>query len=140
MKRSGAAGADLAWRRRNTPSARWFQLVVATLALAWAVAVPIPALSATASTILAAPERYDGQTITLQGTVTHLSERVSQRGNTYYTFDLRDETGTIRVFSFGKAPCAEGMRAAVDGAFVHMKQVGRYTFFNELTATRVVCR
>jgi hypothetical protein len=116
------------------------QLTAIALSLTLVIVPPALALSATAGAILAAPERYDGQSVTLEGTVTHLSERVSQRGNAYYTFDLRDSTGVIRTFSFGKATCTEGMRATVDGTFERAKQVGRYTFYNEVTASRVTCR
>jgi hypothetical protein len=111
------------------------------LLAAWLLAPsPLQAFNATAGAILAAPERYDKQAVTLGGAVTSLSQRVSRRGNPYYTFDLQDATGRIRVFSFGQAPCSEGRQALVDGTFATVKRVGGYTFYNEVTATRVVCR
>ncbi len=78
--------------------------------------------------------------MTLGGAVTNLNQRVSQRGNAYHTFDLQDATGRMRVFSFGQAPCPEGRQAAVDGTFETVKRVGGYTFYNEVTASRVICR
>ena len=116
------------------------RLLCAGLVLTLALALPALAAPTTAGAILAAPDRYDGQPVTLQGAVTHLSKRVSRRGNPYYTFDLRDKSGTIRVFSFGEAPCSENSPVTVDGTFEKVKQAGRYTFFNEITATRVMCR
>jgi hypothetical protein len=65
---------------------------------------------------------------------------VSQRGNAYYSFDLQDATGRIRVFSFGQATCPEGREATVEGTFDTVKRVGGYTFYNEVTASRVMCR
>lgn len=119
-------------------SAFWF--LIAWAALAGTFAFPVHAFEATARAILAAPERYDGQVVTLGGAVTNLNQRVSQRGNAYYTFDLHDATGRIRVFSFGQAPCSEGGRAVVNGTFETVKRVDQYTFYNEVTASRVMCR
>jgi hypothetical protein len=110
-----------------------------SFALVLVLALPVRALDATADAILKAPERYDKQTVTLGGEVTRLSQRVSRQGNAYYTFDLQDATGRIRVFSFGKAPCPEGRQSTVDGTFETVKRVGNYTFYNEVTAKRVTC-
>lgn len=109
-------------------------------AIAGVLASPAGAFEAAAGAILAAPERYDRQAVTLGGAITKLDQRVSQRGNAYYTFDLQDTTGRIRIFSFGQAPCSEGRRTVVDGTFEKVKRVGDYTFYNEVTASRVVCR
>ena len=125
LARSGILRLHLAW---------------ISFALVLALAPPVQALSATAGAILTAPERYDKQAVALGGAVTNLSQRVSQRGNAYYTFDLQDTTGRIRIFSFGQAPCPEGRQAIVDGTFERVKRVEEYTFYNEVTASRVVCR
>ena len=115
-------------------------LFLVYISLAWTLAAPADAFTSTAGAISLAPERYDGHAVTLGGTVTNLNQRVSQRGNAYYTFDLQDATGRIRVFSFGQAPCPEGRQAMVDGTFERVKRVEEYTFYNEVTASRVVCR
>jgi hypothetical protein len=112
----------------------------AGLVLVLALALPAFAGSTTVGAILAAPDQYNGQSVTLQGALTHLSKRVSQRGNAYYTFDLEDRTGAIRVFSFGTAQCGEKASVTVEGTFEKVKRVGRYTFVNEITATQVRCR
>jgi DNA polymerase III alpha subunit len=91
------------------------------------------------SAILAEPDRFDGQSVTIRGTVTNVQERFSRAGNPYYTLDLSDGKQTIRVFSFGTTPCRSGP-ATVEGAFAKVKQQGRYTFYNEVTATRMTCR
>lgn len=123
------------------PSARpWSQwLLFSFVSLVWILAEPAQAYTATAGAVLQTPERYDKQSVTLAGTVTNLDQRVSQRGNAYYTFDLQDATGRIRVFSFGQAPCPAGRQATVDGIFETVRHVGRYTFYNEVTARRVIC-
>jgi DNA polymerase III alpha subunit len=91
------------------------------------------------SEILGNADRFDGQAVTLSGTVTNLQEQVSRAGRPYYTFDLSDGTEAVRVFSFGKARCRSG-GATVDGTFAKVKQQAQYTFPNEVTATRVRCR
>ena len=97
------------------------------------------ALTATPAEILANPDRFDRQTVTLSGTITNLGQTVSRRGNPYYTFDLSDGRQAIRVFSFGTAPCRSG-GATVDGVFEKVKRVSGRTFYSEVTASRVTCR
>jgi len=124
-----------------TSSLKLLQRVTVGLGLSLAiVALPALGFSATPGEILSAPERYDGQSVALDGIVTHLSQRVSQRANAYYTLDLQDPTGAIRVFSFGTPPCTDGMKARVEGTFQRVKRVGPYTFHNEVTATTITCR
>jgi DNA polymerase III alpha subunit len=96
-------------------------------------------LSATPSEVLANADRFDRQAVIVTGVVTNVQERVSRAGNPYYTVDLSDGNQAIRVFSFGKVPCRSG-GATVEGTFAKIKQQGRYTFYNEVTATRVTCR
>jgi hypothetical protein len=96
-------------------------------------------VSTSPTDILRDPDRFDGQAVTIRGTVTNLQERVSRAGNPYYTLDLSDGKRAIRVFSFGTAPCRTGA-ATVEGTFAKVKQQGRYTFFSEVTATSVTCR
>jgi hypothetical protein len=97
------------------------------------------AVNTAPSEILTIPHRFDSQVVTLSGTIANLRERVSQRGNPYYTFNLSDGKQAVRVFSFGKAPCRSGS-ATVGGTFEKVKRPGRYTFYDEVTATRVTCR
>jgi hypothetical protein len=82
-------------------------LTLALVALTVAVTLAL-ASSASVAAILANPDRFDRQPVTINGAITHLRETVSGRGNTYYTFDLSDGTQAIRVFSFGTAPCRSG--------------------------------
>jgi hypothetical protein len=92
------------------------------------------------SELLADPDRFDGQTVTLQGTVEKFRERVSPDGAPYYKFRLSDEQYAVRVFSAGRSPCRNGMRATVDGIFEKVNRLGPRTHYNEVTATHVTCR
>ena len=90
--------------------------------------------------LLSDPARYDGQPVTLAGTVTQLDVRVSRRGNSYYTFKLGDGSGRVTVFSFGEPPCPSGSRVTIDGEFRRVKRVSGHTFYDQVDARRVVCR
>ena len=117
--------------------------VTVTLALILAAAVVSPvavyALVTTPGEILANPDRFDGQVVTIEGTMSKLRQRVSRRGNPYYTFDLSDGKQAIRVFSFGRSPCRSGA-VMVEGAFDKVKRERQYVFHNEVNASRVICR
>ena len=117
--------------------------VTVTLALILAAAVVSPvavyALVTTPGEILANPDRFDGQVVTIEGTMSKLRQRVSRRGNPYYTFDLSDGKQAIRVFSFGRSPCRSGA-VMVEGAFDKVKRGRQYVFHNEVNASRVICR
>jgi hypothetical protein len=115
-------------------------LVIALLCLlAAATSASAQVVNTSPSEILASAGRFDGQPVTISGTITNVQERVSRAGNPYYTFDLSDGKQAIRVFSFGTAPCRVG-GATVEGNFEKVKRQGRYTFYNEVTAARVMCR
>jgi len=115
----------------------WASFVIALALLVRAL--PTAALDTSPSAILTNPDRFDGKSVTMHGAITNLHETVSRRGNPYYTFDLSDGKRTIRVFSFGKAQCHTGT-ATVEGTFEQVKQVGRLTFYNEVTAAQITCR
>jgi hypothetical protein len=112
----------------------WLSCLVAAAALCQA-----QSLNTSATAILADPDRFDGHAVSVQGAVTNVQERVSRSGNAYYTLDLSDGRQAIRVFSFGKAPCRAGT-ATVEGTFSKVKRQGRYTFYNEVEASRMTCR
>jgi starvation-inducible outer membrane lipoprotein len=88
--------------------------------------------------LLADPDRFDGQAVTLQGTVEKYREGVSSDGAPYYKFRLSDEQYGVRVFWHSQ--CRDGMQATVDGTFERVNRLGRRTHYNEVTATCVTCR
>jgi hypothetical protein len=108
--------------------------------LALALVVACEGADGSVKTILSDPGRFDGQAVTLGGTVTQLDARISRRGNAYYTFKLDDGSGRIAVFAFGQPPCPSPSRVTVDGEFRHVKRVSGHTFYDQVDARRVVCR
>jgi hypothetical protein len=88
--------------------------------------------------ILARPDAFDGREVVLAGKASAVDPRTSRRGNDYFTFRLSDETGaSLKVFSRGKPAIAPGDRVEVRGRFQRERRVGRYTFTNEVEASRI---
>jgi hypothetical protein len=109
-----------------------------TLALLSSFAV-ISAAEVGVCAIVGNPAKYDHQTVALQGTTTALKETTSQRGNEYTTFNLQDPSGcgAIKVFTWGHPAMNNGDHVRVEGTFETVHRQGRYTFYNEVEATKV---
>jgi hypothetical protein len=86
------------------------------------------------------PDRFDGQVVTLRGTVIALRVRLSRIGNDYYTFTLRPGSQGPAVFSFGQPPCPEGAPVIVEGVLQKVKHQGQYTLRNQVNAHSIACR
>jgi len=104
------------------------------LILGFALIAQAAALSV--SELLTNPDRFDGQPVTISGTMTNPRESVSRRGTRSYTFDFADGNQTILVRSFGKPPCRSGA-GTVEGTFEKAKQGGHFS--NVVTARSVTC-
>jgi hypothetical protein len=89
--------------------------------------------------LLANPDRFDGQTVTVRGTVEKFREGVSPDGAPYYKFRLSDEQYAVHVFSAGRSQCRDGMQATVDGTFERVDRLGRRAVYHHVMATRVAC-
>jgi len=109
-----------------------------------ALVLPVPARAGPAaispSELLTDPDRFDGLAVTLQGTVEKFREGVSPDGAPYFKFRLSDEQTAVRVFSFGRSPCRNGMQATVEGIFEKVNRLGRLPYYRQVTATHVTCR
>jgi hypothetical protein len=82
---------------------------------------------------------FDHQDLTLQGTVVGLKETTSRAGNDYTTFKLQDPSGncSVSVFTWGHPMLMNDDHVRVDGVFETEHHQGRYTFYNEVEATKV---
>ena len=83
------------------------------------------------------PAAFDQKTVTVTGTAAQVSSRTSRRGNPYTTFKLSDHGETVKVFTFGTPAIKDGDRVEVRGVFQRVKQVGAYTFQDEIDASSV---
>jgi CMP-2-keto-3-deoxyoctulosonic acid synthetase len=87
----------------------------------------------TIDAILASPSTCDGQHAAVAGTVRHVEEKTSRKGNDYDVFSICADS-CIRVFTFGRPKITEGQKLTVTGTFSAVKHVGSYTFRNEIAA------
>ena len=93
--------------------------------------------AATVAEIAKNPSAFDKKTVTVSGTAQEVSSRTSRRGNPYTTFRLSDKRETVKVFTFGTPAIKDGDRVEVRGVFQRVKQVGAYTFHDEIDASSV---
>ena len=105
-------------------------------ALAW-VGSTSWASAATVAEIAKDPAAFDQKTVTVSGTAQEVSSRTSRRGNPYTTFRLSDHGEAVKVFTFGTPAIKDGDRVEVRGVFQRVKQVGAYTFHDEIDASSV---
>ena len=116
------------------------RMFVGTIALVLLTSVPITyAAEVGVCAIVAKPSDFDHQTVTLLGTAAALKETTSHRGNDYTTFKLQDASGcgAVNVFGWGHAGMSNGDHVRVDGVFETVHHQGRYTFYNEVEASKV---
>ncbi len=112
--------------------------VALALALWMAGVLTARADSVTVKDLLAEPDKWHGQAVVVTGSVGKLEARTSQRGNPYYTFLLNDGMESVTVFSYGTPEVKNGNRVQVEGTFLKVKRVGKYTFQNQVDAIRIL--
>jgi hypothetical protein len=84
---------------------------------------------------------FDHQNVSLQGAVISLKETTSRAGNDYTTFKLQDGSCDVSIFMWGHPTLMNGDHVCVDGVFESEHHQGRYTFYNEVQATKITpCR
>lgn len=67
--------------------------------------------------IVAAPDRYAGKEVVIQGEVAELTRAVFPNGRPYYTLSVSDGQAAITVFSWEPPPVDRGDRVEVEGVF-----------------------
>jgi hypothetical protein len=91
------------------------------------------AVDVSVCSILANRTSYDHQNIAMQGTAT-----ASHAGNDYTTFNLLDGGCEVKIFSWGHPSLTNGSHVRVEGVYEVEHHQGRYTFYNEVQATKVI--
>jgi cytochrome c-type biogenesis protein CcmE len=105
-----------------------------------AIASPPSAVATTLMEIadlLAHPEQYDRQDVTVTGKVTNVQLATNRQGQPAYGFLLQDQAGTIKVVSLGQLEVREGDYVIVQGTFSRLRQVGRTVIYNEIKALSI---
>ena len=126
--------------RELPPNMKRIALFVGMLAL---VGWILPPLSLSASgmvevtELLAHPDHYDHQAVTVSGRVTGFQLATNRDGHPAFGFLLQDSAGTVKVVGLGKADVREGDYVVVEGIFSRLRQAGRAIVYNEIKATSV---
>jgi len=91
-----------------------------------ACALPISVLSAAAlvevTELLAHPDHYDHQVVTVSGRVTSFQLATNRDGQPAFGFLLQDTAGTVKVVGLGKSDVREGDYVVVEGIFSRLRQ------------------
>ena len=87
--------------------------------------------------LVAKPASFDHQNVILQGSVMGLKETTSRAGNDYTTFKLQDGSCTVSIFAWGHPALTNSDHVRIEGVFETEHHQGRYTFYNEVEATKV---
>jgi len=103
--------------------------------------IPVGPLSAAAlvevTELIAHPDHYDHQVVTVSGRVTNFQLATNRDGQPAFGFLLQDTAGTVKVVGLGKADVREGDYVVVEGVFSRLRQAGRAIVYNEIKATSV---
>ena len=103
--------------------------------------MPVGPLSAAAlvevTELLAHPDHYDHQVVTVSGRVTSFQLATNRDGQPAFGFLLQDTAGTVKVVGLGKSDVREGDYVVVEGIFSRLRQAGRAIVYNEIKATSV---
>lgn len=87
--------------------------------------------------LLAHPDHYDHQVVTVSGRVTSFQLATNRDGHPAFGFLLQDTAGTVKVVGLGKTDVREGDYVVVEGIFSRLRQAGRAIVYNEIKATSV---
>lgn len=87
--------------------------------------------------LIAHPDHYDHQVVTVSGRVTNYQLATNRDGQPAFGFLLQDTAGTVKVVGLGKADVLEGDYVVVEGIFSRLRQAGRAIVYNEIKATSV---
>ena len=121
------------WRSIN-----FLWIIIFVLAIVLCGNFSYAAQETTVQKILANRDSYDGQEVSVSGTVSKLKLKTSKGGNDYTTFSLLSESGgSLTIFVWGQSKLKQEQKVKVTGTYRKFKRVGRYTFYNEIEATEI---
>ena len=91
------------------------------------------------SELLAGADRFNGQPVTVTGTMSNFRANRLRRGGPIYTFDLSDGIESVHVIMFTQPTCQSGA-ATVEGTFQAVQRRVKVSYsFEEITAHNVIC-
>ena len=96
------------------------------------------ATETTAARIMNNADSFDGQQVSVTGTISNIKFRALEAGNNYTTFMLADKSGgRIKVFAWGKLTLKAGQKVQVAGVYRKVSKAGNRYFYNQIVASDV---
>lgn len=96
--------------------------LVSAVALVVLAALPLSAQeTVTVFGLVHTPERYDGDVVSVGGTVVDYRERISSAGDPYTIFHLREGSASVAVLAWPHQGLHDGFRVQVMGVFVKVR-------------------
>ena len=96
------------------------------------------ATETTAARIMNNADSFDGQQVSVTGTISNIKFRALEAGNNYTTFMLADKSGgRIKVFAWGKLTLKAGQKVQVTGVYRKVWTSARQYFYNQIVASEV---
>ncbi len=123
--------------RHSSCCASWLMLVLFLSAWLLGTGASQAAGMQEITEILAHPEQYDRQAVTVTGKVANLQIATNRQGQPAYGFLLTGDKGTVKVVALGKVEVHEGEQVIVEGVFNRLRQAGRAIVFNEIKASLI---
>lgn len=97
-----------------------------------------PAMDTTVEKIINNRDSYDGQEVSVTGTVSNLKFKTLEAGKNYTTFMLASKSGgRIKVFIWGKLKLQPGQKVRVTGVYRKVRTTARRQYHNEIEASDV---
>jgi hypothetical protein len=97
-----------------------------------------PAAETTVEKIMNNRDSYDGQDVSVMGTVSNLKFKAFEVENDYTTFMLASKSGgRIKVFAWGKLKLKAGQKVQVTGVYRKVWTTARRHFYNQIVASDV---
>ena len=87
--------------------------------------------------LLAHPDQYDKQVVSVVGEVASLQMGTTRDGQNAYGFLLKSGVGTVKVIGLGRTAVHDGEQVVVEGIFNRLRQGGRTAVLNEIKAELV---
>ena len=97
-----------------------------------------PAMETAVEKIINNGDSYDGQEVSVTGTVSNLKFGSLEVGNNYTTFMLASKSGgRIKVFAWGRLTLKAGQKVQVTGIYRKVWATARRHFYNQVVASEV---
>lgn len=97
-----------------------------------------PAIETTTEKIVTDKDSYDGQEVSVTGTISNLKFKITMGGNDYMTFLLVGESGgRINVFMWGRLKLKSGQKVRVTGLYRKVKKMAHRNYYNEIEASEI---